>query len=40
LASAEILRYNERFRTAARQRAEQAFGLDKMVDRYLEVLLG
>jgi hypothetical protein len=29
----------ERFRPAARARAEAAFGLDRMVDRYVEVLL-
>lgn len=36
----EILLDQDRFRTAARQRAEQAFDLDKMVDQYLDVLLG
>ena len=36
----EILRDQPPFRLAARQRAEAAFGLDQMVDRYLEVLLG
>jgi len=39
-AAAEILQNNKHFRTLARQRAEEAFGLDKMVDRYLDVLLG
>ena len=39
-AAAEILRNQEHFRKAARQRAEEAFGLDIMVDRYLDVLLG
>jgi len=39
-AAAEILSCLPRFRTAARARAEQAFSLDKMVDAYLEVLLG
>ena len=39
-AAAEILQNNERFRRSARQRAEEAFGLDKMVERYLDVLLG
>ncbi len=39
-AAAEILQNNERFRRSARQRAEEAFGLDKMVDRYLNILLG
>jgi glycosyltransferase involved in cell wall biosynthesis len=36
----EICRDQPRFRLAARQRAEAAFGLDQMVDRYLEILLG
>jgi glycosyltransferase involved in cell wall biosynthesis len=40
LAGSEILQNQERFRMAARQRAEAAFGLDLMVDRYLDVLLG
>jgi glycosyltransferase involved in cell wall biosynthesis len=35
-----ILRGQSRFRVAARLHAEQAFGLDTMVDAYLEVLLG
>lgn len=39
-AVAEILRDQPRFRAGARRHAEQAFGLDKMVDAYLEVLLG
>jgi glycosyltransferase involved in cell wall biosynthesis len=39
-AVTEILRDQPRFRAAARRHAEQAFGLDKMVDAYLEVLLG
>ena len=39
-AAAEILVDQERFRAAARQRAEAAFGLDRMVDLYLEALLG
>ena len=39
-AAAEILKDNEHFRRSARLRAEEAFGLDKMVDRYLDVLLG
>ncbi len=38
-AAAEILADPPRFRRAARARAEQAFGLDQMVERYLEVLL-
>lgn len=37
-AALEIFQDQERFRKAARQRAEEAFGLDKMVDRYLEIL--
>ena len=36
----EILQDQPRFRAAARQRAEEAFGLDRMVERYLDVLLG
>jgi len=39
LAAAEILTENERFRAAARRRAEEAFGLDQMVEGYLEALL-
>lgn len=39
-AAVEILQNNMHFRTAARQRAEEAFGLDTMVDKYLQVLLG
>jgi glycosyltransferase involved in cell wall biosynthesis len=39
-AAAEILADQPRFRKAARQRAEEAFGLDQMVERYLNVLLG
>lgn len=39
-AGLEILLDLPRFRLAARQRAQAAFGLDKMVDRYLDVLLG
>jgi glycosyltransferase involved in cell wall biosynthesis len=38
-AAAEIVADQPRFRLAARQRAGEAFGLDKMVERYLEVLL-
>ncbi|HRQ33006.1 MAG TPA: glycosyltransferase, partial [Anaerolineales bacterium] len=38
-AAEEVLRDNERFRRAARARAESTFGLDAMVDRYLTVLL-
>lgn len=36
----EILAGPERFRKGARQRAEEAFGLDSMVEAYLDVLLG
>jgi glycosyltransferase involved in cell wall biosynthesis len=36
----EILGDQPRFRRAARERAEQLFGLDRMVDEYLEALLG
>jgi len=36
----EILQDNELFRTAARQQAETALGLEKMVDAYLKILLG
>jgi glycosyltransferase involved in cell wall biosynthesis len=39
-AAMEILREQDRFREAARQRAVEAFGLEKMVDGYLQVLLG
>jgi glycosyltransferase involved in cell wall biosynthesis len=39
-AAAEILAGPERFRRAARLRAEEAFGLDRMLERYLDVLLG
>lgn len=39
-AASEVLRENERFRKGARRRAEEAFGLDAMVDSYVEVLLG
>ncbi len=35
----QILEDQPRFRSAARARAESAFGLDKMVDKYLKVLL-
>jgi glycosyltransferase involved in cell wall biosynthesis len=35
----QVLQNQDRFRTAARQRAESAFGLDKMVQRYQDVLL-
>jgi glycosyltransferase involved in cell wall biosynthesis len=39
-AAVEIQQNNMHFRAAARQRAEEAFGLDTMVDKYLQVLLG
>jgi glycosyltransferase involved in cell wall biosynthesis len=39
-AAVEMLADQPRFRRAARLRAEQAFGLDKMVKGYLEILLG
>ncbi|MBN2550390.1 MAG: glycosyltransferase family 4 protein [Anaerolineales bacterium] len=39
-AAGEILDEPERFRRAARQRAEQAFSLEAMVDAYLDALLG
>lgn len=38
-ASAGILRDRPRFSRAARQHAEQALGLDRMIDGYLQVLL-
>lgn len=37
-AAAEILRDNPHFRTAARARAESTFGLDAMLDGYLQAL--
>ncbi len=39
-AAAGILSDQPRFRAAARARAEEAFGLDRMVEAYLHVLLG
>ena len=39
-AALEVLQNQGRFRKAARQHAEKAFGLDKMVDAYLDVLVG
>ena len=39
-AAAEILQNSVHFRVAARQRAEEAFGLDAMVEKYLQILLG
>ncbi len=38
-AAAEILQDNAHFRAAARQRAMEAFGLDSMVEKYLQILL-
>jgi glycosyltransferase involved in cell wall biosynthesis len=38
-AAAVLLDDQPRFRRAARQRAEAAFGLDRMVEAYLEVLV-
>jgi glycosyltransferase involved in cell wall biosynthesis len=35
----EVLQNNEQFRASARKQAETALGLDKMVDKYLKVLL-
>lgn len=39
-AAVEVLEEQARFRNSARDRAENIFGLDKMVDEYLKVLLG
>jgi glycosyltransferase involved in cell wall biosynthesis len=39
-AAVEVVHAQAEFRTGARQRAEQALGLDQMVDRYVQVLLG
>jgi glycosyltransferase involved in cell wall biosynthesis len=39
-AATEILKNQPRFRRAARRHAEVAFGLDLMVEKYLDVLLG
>lgn len=39
-AAQQILRQQDSFRRAARARAEESFGLDTMVDRYINVLLG
>ena len=38
-ACGEILREQDRFRKAARTQAEERLGVDKMVDKYLQVLL-
>ena len=39
-AAVEVLEEQARFRNSARDRAETVFGLDKMVDEYIKVLLG
>jgi glycosyltransferase involved in cell wall biosynthesis len=39
-AAAEVLGDQKRFRAAARARAEEALGLDRMVDGYLAALIG
>ena len=39
-AALGILADSERFRLGARLRAEEAFGLEEMVDKYIEALLG
>jgi len=39
-AAMDILTNPDHFRQSARNHAEEAFGLDQMVDRYLEILLG
>jgi len=39
-AAVELLEEQARFRNSARDRAEAVFGLDKMVDEYLKILLG
>ncbi|HZW03325.1 MAG TPA: glycosyltransferase, partial [Anaerolineaceae bacterium] len=39
-AAVEIIAQQESFRQAARRRAEAAFGLDRVIDQYLDVLLG
>jgi glycosyltransferase involved in cell wall biosynthesis len=39
LSAEKILTQQDQFRTAARRRAESAFGLDQMVESYLKVLL-
>jgi glycosyltransferase involved in cell wall biosynthesis len=39
-AAVEVLEEQPRFRNSAPKRAEDVFGLDKMVDEYLKVLLG
>ncbi len=39
-AAAQVLENMDKFRASARRRAEENFGLDKMVERYMKVLLG
>jgi glycosyltransferase involved in cell wall biosynthesis len=39
MSAGEVLTKQDQFRTAARRRAESAFGLDQMVESYLKVLL-
>jgi glycosyltransferase involved in cell wall biosynthesis len=39
LSAGEVLTKQDQFRVAARKRAESAFGLDQMVESYLNVLL-
>jgi glycosyltransferase involved in cell wall biosynthesis len=39
-AAADLLKDNDHFRRAARQRAEETFGLNTMVEKYLAALLG
>ncbi len=39
-AASEMIADQPRFRSAARRRAEEAFGLDRMVEAYIQVLLG
>jgi glycosyltransferase involved in cell wall biosynthesis len=39
-AAVRILTHQESYRPAARARAEAAFGLERMLDGYLEALLG
>ena len=38
-AAQDVLKNQEQFRRSARERAESVFGLDKMVDAYLKILL-
>ncbi len=39
-AARQVYRQQEKYRPAARRRAEDLFGLDEMVERYLDVLIG